>query len=175
MSDHPLKMKDRLLNKKRPTSKCRIFVGDQTEFDDTNQESVKALLEVIKDYKDDFNAEIRDKVVKLGKEFNAKQEKFFEAFVFRAMKPVEFEGLTDVEEYRPRAGTDDIAFNYETFPTAVFRLCLIQPAYETLSDEEWDEFLDNCSQKERRLLLDTALQCNMRSIEPSTPKDLMTR
>jgi hypothetical protein len=175
MSDHPLKMKDKLLGKKRPTSKCRIFIGDQTEFDEVNQEAVKSLLESIKGYQNELSAEMRETIIRVAKEFTAKQEPFFTTFVFRAMKPVEYEKLTEVEEYRPRPGTDDIAFNYDTFPVAVFRQCLIEPAYDTLSDEEWDEFLDNCSQTERRLLLDTSLTCNQRNIEPSTPKDLMTR
>ena len=174
MSDHPLKMKDRLKAKKRPTASCRIFVGDQEEYQKTIRESFSDLYEILKGFSGEMPDHIREGTLEVLKSFNSRQEPYFMRFVFRAMDPVAYEKLAEQDEYKPRPNTDDIAFNYDTFPVRVFRECLIEPVYDTLSDEEWDEFLKNCSQVERRLLLDTGLSANQRNIEPSTPKDLKT-
>lgn len=172
MSNHPLKMADKLKGKKRPTANCRIFVGDAEALKNITDNAILSLIKSVKDYEDTVTPEMSKAMLELFKAHSEAQEPFFQKFVFKAMPPVAFEDFA--EEHSPREGSDDIAFNYKTFPTAVFRKCLIEPVYSTLTDEEWDEFLENCSQKERRLLLDTAMNCNLRSIEPSTPKDLTT-
>lgn len=176
MSKHPLSMKDKLSKKTRPVTSCRIFVGDPEEYRTTTQEKFMPLLKFFGDNSnemDNLTAEQRRIGIKLMEAFSESQEPFFQTFRFKAMKPVPFERLAD--EYPPREGTEDVAFNYDTFPRRIFQECMIEPAYKTLSEEEWDEFLENCSQKERRLLFDTAMNSNLRNVEPSTPKDLMTR
>lgn len=174
MSTHPLKMKDKLKGKKRPTAHCTIFVGDPDKHKEVTQESYKDFASIVKTYKPEegINDTMLAVAQKVMKNFAKQQEPFFQRFVFRAMHPVSFEQLAD--EYPPREGTEDVAYNFETFPRRIFKECLVEPEYSTLTDEEWDEFFENCSQKERRLLLDTAMTCNMRNIEPATPKDLMT-
>lgn len=174
MADHPLKMKDKLKAKKRPTSRCKIFVGDPDEHRKLTETSFMEFITLFKDFKPgEMTPELRDAALELTQSFSSVQEPYFQTFVFRAIHPVEFERFA--EEHPPREGTSDIAYNYETFPMAVFKRCLVEPTADTLNDEEWEEFFANCSQKERRLLLDTALECNLRHIEPTTPKDLMTR
>lgn len=174
MTNHPLKMKDKLKAKKRPITRCQIFVGDPDKHRESTQETFLKLIQTLKDFKPD--QEMPEAMRIAGKhlleDWGKSQEEYFQTFVFRAMHPVEFERLLD--EHKPRPDTEDVAYNGETFPHAVFTACLIEPVYDTLSEEEWKAFLDECSHKELTLLYQTALECNMRNIEPSTPKDLMT-
>lgn len=173
MSDHPLKMK--LKSKKRPTANCRLFVGDPDEYDKVTEGSFFRFLEIFRDFKPDeeMPEEMKALGVELAKEFAEAQEPFFQKFIFKAMNAIKFEELAD--EYPARPGTDDEAYNRDTFPPEVFKHCLIEPAYDTLTKEEWEAFFDECSNKERRLLLHTAVASNLRNIEPLNPKDLMTR
>ncbi|MFI6737437.1 hypothetical protein ACIBI9_31315 [Nonomuraea sp. NPDC050451] len=167
-------MQDKLKAKKRPTTRCRIFVGDPDEHSKAYETSFLALVELFKDYKagDEMPEPMKIAGRQLLEDLAKVQEPYFQTFVFRAMKPDAFEKLLDV--HPPRPNSDDIAYNEDTFPPAVFKECLIEPAYDTLTDAEWKAFFDECSHKEHVLLHNTALDANMRNIEPSTPKDLMT-
>src|SRR5688572_27655581 len=95
MTDHPLKMKERLKAKKRPTAYCRILVGDQEELEEVNKASMNGLLEILKGFKDEMTPQMTSGVMELLKDFTKKQEPFFQRFVFRAMHPVVYEKLAD--------------------------------------------------------------------------------
>lgn len=176
MTKHPLKMADKLKAKKRPTTRCQIFVGDHDEHSKSTQETFLKLVQTLKDYQpgQEMPEPMRIAGTHLLENWGKTQEEYFQTFVFRAMHPVEFEKLLDEDDHKARPNTEDVAYNTETFPPAVFKKCLIEPVYDTLTDEGWKAFFDECSHKEMTLLLNTALECNMRNIEPSTPKDLMT-
>lgn len=173
MSTHPLAMK--LKGKKRPTTNCKIFVGDPEEHRKLTEGSFMKFVEAFKDFKpgEELPEELKALGIALAKEFQETQEPFFQTFVFKAMNAIKFEKLAD--EFPARPGTEDEAYNRDTFPPEVFKQCLIEPAYDTLTEEEWEAFFDECSNKERRLLLHTAVASNLRNIEPLNPKDLMTR
>jgi hypothetical protein len=175
MSNHPLKMKDKLKNKKRPTAKCRIFVGDHEEYRQSTEQSFVKLVELFKDFKPDTEMPepLRIAGKELFKDFSEVQEPFFQTFVFRAMHPVAFEKLLDAHPARPNI--DELGYNHETLRPVVFKECLIEPEYVTQTDEEWEAFFNECSHKEYNLLMSTAMEANLRNIELSTPKDLMTQ
>lgn len=174
MSNHPLKMKDKLRGKKRPTTRCKIFVGDSAQHLASTQETFLKLVDTFKDYKpgEEMPEPLKIAGKHLLEDLGKIQEEYFQTFVFKAMLPEDFETLLD--QHAPRPDTADRGYNGETFPMAVFKECLIEPIYSTLTDEEWQEFFAECSHKEMNLILRTAMDCNMRNIEPSTPKDLMT-
>lgn len=172
MTEHPLKMK--LKGKKRPTTHCKIFVGDPEEHRKISEGSFLKLVETFKDFKPDeeMPEELKALGIKLAEDYVKVQEPFFQKFIFKAMNPIAFERLVD--EHPPRVGTKDEAWNDDTFRPEIFKQCLIEPAYDTLTDDEWEAFFEECSNKEHRLLLQTALSSNLRNIEPTNPKDLMT-
>lgn len=175
MSDHPLKMKDKLKGKKRPVTRCKIFVGDPDEYKTQVEESFANLVGLLKDF--DPESEMPEPMKIAGKamveDLLKMQEPYYQTFVFRAMPAVAFEKLID--EYPARPNTTDEVYNWETFPPRIFKECLVEPVYDTMSDEEWAEFFTECSHKEYDLLMRAGMDSNLRNIEPSTPKDLMTR
>lgn len=175
MSNHPLKMADKLKTKKRPTTKCRIFVGDPEQYRTEVEESFENLLNLLRDF--DPEKEMPEPMKIAGKammEDLAKiQEPFYQTFVFRALHPVKFEELMD--EYPPPEGKKEMICDWPKFNPRIFKECLIEPAYDSLSDDEWQAFFDECSHKEYEVLMNTSMDANIRNVDPQSPKDLMTR
>jgi hypothetical protein len=176
MSEHPLKMSERLKNKKRPVKHCRIFVGDQDDLDVITNSAYVELMKIVREKESDKinESEQATQTISLVTRLVIDQSAHFQKFSFRAMKPVEFEQMSELPEYAPREKTKDIAYNVDTFPRAVFFECMIEPERNSLTPEEWEEFFENCSQKEYDLLLNTSMEANLRNIEPTTPKGWMT-
>jgi len=174
MSEHPLAMKDKLKAKKRPIKDCRIFVGDRDKYQKEVEESLANLINFLKDIQG--NEEIPEPAMNVGKkliEDLAKlQEPYYQKFVFRALNPVKFEKL--MEEYPPPKGKETEVCDWEAFNRRIFQECLIEPSYDSLTEEEWEEFFDSCSHKEYELLMNTSMDVNIRNVDPTSPKDLMT-
>lgn len=175
MSSHPLKMKDKLKTKKRPTTRCRIFVGDHDKYRTEVEESWSNIINLFKDYNPDEDLPEPLKIAGKGmmEELTKLQDPYYQTFVFRALHPVKYEELMD--EYPPRPGTKDEICNWTDFNARIFKECLIEPGYDSLSEEEWQEFFDECSHKEYQMLMNAAMDANIRNVDPQSPKDMMTR
>lgn len=174
MSDHPLKMKDKLKTKKRPTATCRIFCGDPEKYKTEVEGSFANLVELLKDFNPEEEMPEPMKVAgkSMMEELLKLQEPYFQKFVFRAIHPIRFEELMD--SYPPRPGTKDAVCNWTDFGPRIFKECMVEPSYNSLTDEEWQEFFDECSHKEYEVLMNTSMNVNIRNVDPQSPKDLMT-
>ncbi len=89
----------------------------------------------------------------------------FQVITLTALPPEDFEALVDKHE--PREGTDDEAWNADTFPRAAFYAC-VPPG----RDEAWwaDWLRRTCSDGEQTDMFNAAVAINVRSVSPTLPK-----
>jgi hypothetical protein len=157
-----MSLRDRLLSRPLPTAEYRLRVDDPSEA----QGAVAAAKQLVQ------LATLRDDTdqLVLAQEAMSKAQTMFDAcFVVvtvRALPPGEFEALAKL--HPAREGTDDQAWNAETFPKACFLAC----AEGDLTEQEWEQVLaQNVSEAERAALYTLACAINVRVPDPSVPKD----
>jgi hypothetical protein len=158
-------LRDRLLNRERPTATYRLRVADDAE-----QQREWALaqdgLRVAQLRADADAAREQAKARRQLDKAQAALEACYEEIRVRALEPVVFEAL--VEQHPARKDTEDEAWNGDTFPRALFLACV----EGDLTPEEWSGFLDRaCSHAERSELMFLALAVNSRSPAGVIPKD----
>jgi len=173
MTNIPLS--EKLKGKKLPVTECRIFVGDRDKYKEEIEESFSNLLDFLKSIQDreDLEAPVMETGKKMLEKIAKLQEPYYQRFVFKALKPTKFEKLMD--EYPPPKGKETDICDWEAFNARIFKECMVEPAYDSLTDDEWGEFFEACSHKEFELLMNTAMDANIRNADPQSPKDLMTQ
>lgn len=153
-------LRERLLNRTRPTAAFPLRVDDDTAAAATVAEAQMGLLLAAGT---DRESEAREALQAAQAALHA----CYESITLRAMRPEDFEALADA--HPPREGnSDDDAWNTDTFPLAVFLAC----APPDLTAEEWQAFLEeSVSDAEQAGLLTMAVAVNARTVDPSVPKD----
>lgn len=159
-------LRERLQQKARPTDECKVAVEDTRAAERELQEAA-ANLQLLSFAGD---AESREAAQARFTAARAALEACFETVTFTAMDPDLFEQLSESEEHAPREGHPlDDAWNVDTFPRAVFFEC----APDVFSREEWEDWLRaQVNDGERIRLYNTAVNANLRVLDPSVPKGL---
>lgn len=155
-------LRDRLIDRPRPASVCRLKVGDtataEQAVDEATEQHRFAQLLVADGKKADVAAAKR----KLDKA-TAALGASFEPVTVRALRPGDYEAL--VADH-PADKDSDNAWR-EDFPRALFLACV----EGDMTRAEWETFLDeSASEGERSALYLTALQVNNRPPDESVPK-----
>lgn len=155
-------LREQLLGRPRPTLQCPIAVADTAAAERAATEAQAELQLLVLTGEADAAAEARQRL----QEAKTALEACFQPVTLTALPPDEFEALADA--HPPREGTDDEAWNVDTFPRACFLAC----APTDLSTQEWETFLsERVNDGERARLYGTALAVNVRTVDPTVPKD----
>jgi hypothetical protein len=154
---------DRLKNRARPSDTYWLQV-EPTERAGRALATAKETLQLrlLAGADEDATAAAREAVAAAEAELKA----CYEPITVTALAPAAFEQL--VKEHPPRAGSDDDAWNMDTFPRACFLAC----APADWDGPEWAAFLDDrLSEAERLRLCNVAVAVNVRVPDPTVPKD----
>lgn len=156
-------LRERLQGRPRPTAECTVAVVDTRRAERELQEATAALQLLMLSGESQALAQARERVETAG----GALERCFETIVCTALPPQEFEDLVDAHPPR-KDHPDDDAWNTATFPKACFLAC----APADLSADEWEEWLAaQANDGEQILLYNTAIAANIRTPDPSVPKD----
>lgn len=155
-------LRDRLVDRPRPASVCRLKVDDTAAAEQAVDEATDAYRFAQMLVADGKSADVAAAKRKLDKA-QAAYDACFEPVTVRALAPPDYEAL--VAEH-PAPKDSDNAFA-EDFPRALFLACV----EGDMTREEWETFLDtSASEGERSALHFTALQVNNRPPDESVPK-----
>jgi hypothetical protein len=157
-------LRERLLNRPRPSGTCPVRVEDDTEARQ-EVEQARMLLNLLVMQGDAADkAAVRNAKARLKKAEQALNA-CYEFVTLRALRPDDFEALVDV--HKPRPGTDDRTWNNETFPKACFFACVESDLLLEDWEQIWTTVLSNA---ERIELSNSAIRVNIRVPDSSLPK-----
>lgn len=160
-----MSLRDRLLNRPRPHTVYPLRVEDDTEARKT-LEQARAHLRLLHAMGKGAEESAVDAAKQDVVTAEAAMAACYENVVLRALPPDEFEAL--VSEHKPREGTEDRAWNLDTFP----RACLMACVESDLTEHEWGLVWANVlSLGERGDLGNAAIRVNVRVPDSTLPKD----
>lgn len=157
---------DRLDSRDRPAATYKLVIDhQQAELAERKLREARAALQmaVITGEPADRVGELREAEAAAAAELEA----CCEPIEFTAMEADAFEEL--LGQHPPREGTKDEAWDVTTFPKACFLACAPGP-WTAKKWEEWAKTKIN--EGERIKLYNTAINANIRVLDPSVPKDL---
>jgi hypothetical protein len=159
-----MSLRERLLNRPRPSGSCPVRVDDDTEAR-KEVEQARMLLSIAELQGEAADqAAVRKARARLKKAEQALKA-CYEFVTVRALPPDDFEALVDA--HKPRAETDDRLWNGATFPKA----CLLACVESDLTGEDWEHVWTTVlSNAERVELSNAAIRVNVRVPDSSLPK-----
>lgn len=159
-----MSLRERLLNRPRPSGTCPVRVEDDADARKEVEQAraVLHLLEIQGDAAD--QAAVRKAQTRLKKTEQALKA-CYEFVALRALPADDFEAL--VGAHKPRPDTDDRLWNGATFPKACFLACVESDLTSKDWEHVWTTVLSNA---ERVELSNAAIRVNVRVPDSSLPK-----
>lgn len=159
-----MSLRERLLNRPRPSDTYPLRVDDDTEAR-KELEQARTLLRLLQYQGEEAN----ESAVQAAKADLAKAESevaaCYEHIVLRAMRPGDFETL--IGQHKPREGTKDQTWNLDTFP----RACLMECVESDLTEAEWEQvWAEVLNLGEQGELCNAAIRVNVRAPDSTLPK-----
>ncbi|MFG3439938.1 hypothetical protein ACGF0J_22045 [Nonomuraea sp. NPDC047897] len=159
-----MSLRERLLNRPRPSDTYPLRIEDDTE-PRREVEQAQTLLRILGIPGDAADQAAVRKAQAALKKAEAKLKACYEFVTLRALPADDFEAL--VGAHKPRPETDDRLWNNETFPKA----CLLACVESDLSEEDWELIWTTVlSNAERIELSNAAIRVNVRVPDSSLPK-----
>ncbi|AQZ67640.1 unnamed protein product [[Actinomadura] parvosata subsp. kistnae] len=158
-----MSLRDRLLNRPRPTGSFPLRVDDDTAARDELERARRLHTMLLLQGGVDESAleQARTDV----REAEERLRDCFEFVTLRAVSAADFEAL--VTAHPPRPDTKDEMYNLDTFPKACFLACV----EGELSQEEWERLWDTgLSNAEQIAAGNAAIRVNIRTPDESLPK-----
>ena len=157
-------LRERLRARPRPSVPCRVQIDEPTEAKRRLEESLIALRMAQVRGDGDVTA-----LTDAAEQARQEVDSCYEDIWITALEHDDLEAL--IGEHPARDGTDDAAWNDDTFPKALWVACA--PA-DVMTPDEWDAWLPtHTSDGERAAFYHAALKVNMRAPVGALPKGWM--
>lgn len=159
-----MSLRERLLNRPRPSGTCPVRVDDDTEARKEVDQALMLLNLLLAQGDMADQAAVRKARARLKKAEEAVRG-CYEFVTVRALAADDWEALVDA--HKPRPDTDDRVWDGKTFPKAAFFACV----ESDLSEEDWEHVWTGVlSDAERIELSNAAIRVNVRVPDSSLPK-----
>lgn len=159
-----MSLRERLLNRPRPSDAYPIRIDDDTQAREALEET-QSVLRLLLIQGDAADADTLTRAHTAVAEAEGELKACYEPVLLRALRPEDWEAL--IALHPPRAESTDDIWNAATFPKACLLACIESDLTETELGQLWTEVL---SKAEQVRLCNAAIRVNVRVPDATLPK-----